>query len=630
MPTTISIWPRENQIFDYTYVKSIKGWGHNGTKYYKNMFWDNSYQSGYNYVNEINTGYTTPITSSARKNWRAAIQIELPPDNEGKNRVYSNITLRFKKTDFGSGENYFRPINSYAVLTNIGIADYSDMDEVCETVDKFSECIVQEYVGTVGEEKVDDKLDNGIDKSLKTGNYDIISEAWSSKADGAIPNEHTKDDVYYIFNNLTLSSGIYTVYLIRKNRKTNTKYYHGRVFAMSTSYSKGSQSEGGYHRLNSAGTDHWNSWDGLYITATYSTDVKLNVKAKLNGKNSNISNCGSAEIKIGETTETIYENISRDVPYNSTVTLKKVTSNAGKKYKDSTWTSKITKDTTNYVNFISVYTITRYDSDGEVLGTSTRDFGQSVSVSSFGLPSKDYQTFSYWRGPNRNYGAGYSTQIGSHNDENANLDLVAVYSNNSYILRFNGNGHTSGNLSDISCTYGTSYKIQTGISKTGHTFKGWKVKDTEHVIQEGESFTPGHMPSKDNIANNIIYLDAEWETNIYHIKFEMGCNESHTADIKYQDDLPTEVPSENGCIMIKDYNKLSGWYCDPEFKVPATWDNIVNNSDSNYNITVYGKITPKFSMVVCENGEFKKITPVVYNSEDEKWYKIIPYYFKST
>ena len=119
--------------------------------------------------------------------------------------------------------------------------------------------------------------------------------------------------------------------------------------------------------------------------------------------------------------------------------------------------------------------------------------------------------------------------------------LYAYWTPLKYNIRFEGNGATSGSMSDLKCTYDTtSYLPENGFVKTHYTFTGWNTKSDgsgTHYDDKASIFNITTTP------NDVITLYAQWSANKYYIHFDANGGEGYMDDIELTYDTPQKLPS---------------------------------------------------------------------------------------
>ncbi len=119
--------------------------------------------------------------------------------------------------------------------------------------------------------------------------------------------------------------------------------------------------------------------------------------------------------------------------------------------------------------------------------------------------------------------------IGSTSKETFNNIMIKGYgvgiayteeTNNSYTIKFNGNGATSGSTASMSMTYGVAKNLTAnGFSKTGNAFKGWNTK------ADGSGTSYINKQSVKNLTSTngaTVTLYAQWDP--YDLKVYYNTN----------------------------------------------------------------------------------------------------------
>ena len=140
---------------------------------------------------------------------------------------------------------------------------------------------------------------------------------------------------------------------------------------------------------------------------------------------------------------------------------------------------------------------------------------------------------------------------------NAEYTLYAVWQANENTLKFNGNGATSGDMSDMKIhTDETKTLTANAFVKAGYTFVGWSLTENgEKVYNNKASYTMG--------TESEYTLYAVWTVS-HAITYELngGTNHINNPDsITVLDNLPItlEKPSRTGYTF-------GGWYLDSEYQ----------------------------------------------------------------
>lgn len=155
-----------------------------------------------------------------------------------------------------------------------------------------------------------------------------------------------------------------------------------------------------------------------------------------------------------------------------------------------------------------------------------------------------------------------------------NTNVYAKWEVNTVIIKFNGNGNTSGNMSSQSVVYNSGTALnENEFVKTGYEFIGWSTdKDaTEEMYCDGYN--------KDIIAEGEITLYAVWKQTTYTVTFDNNDHGQTPAQIKGVVKLPSTLP-----ILIEEGYIFIGWYYDEDFKHEAKVNDVITD-----NVLLYAK-----------------------------------------
>lgn len=108
----------------------------------------------------------------------------------------------------------------------------------------------------------------------------------------------------------------------------------------------------------------------------------------------------------------------------------------------------------------------------------------------------------YWSVSNGTYSWKYA----------GNVTLYAQWTANTYYIKYNGNGATSGSMSNSTHRYGTAYNLTANAySRTGYTFIGW-AKSSSGSVAYSNKASFNNMSSTNGATVN---LYAVWQINTY-------------------------------------------------------------------------------------------------------------------
>lgn len=97
---------------------------------------------------------------------------------------------------------------------------------------------------------------------------------------------------------------------------------------------------------------------------------------------------------------------------------------------------------------------------------------------------------------------------------NCSTTLYAQWKANSYKIAFNGNGSTSGSMSNLAMTYGSAKNLTANaFSKTGYTFNGWNTKANGTGTAYVDKASVKNLTST---KDGTVTLYAQWTKNHTH------------------------------------------------------------------------------------------------------------------
>lgn len=147
-----------------------------------------------------------------------------------------------------------------------------------------------------------------------------------------------------------------------------------------------------------------------------------------------------------------------------------------------------------------------------------------------------------------------ATDFADLKDSDKSVVLYANWKPNNYKVRYNGNGATSGTMTDSSHVYDTAKVLtRNAYARTGYTFTGWNTKSDG----KGTAYADG--ASVKNLTANkdgVVTLYAQWKANSYTLTYDAngGTVSPSSKKLDYNEaygTLPTPVR--------KGY-RFEGWY----------------------------------------------------------------------
>lgn len=147
-----------------------------------------------------------------------------------------------------------------------------------------------------------------------------------------------------------------------------------------------------------------------------------------------------------------------------------------------------------------------------------------------------------------------ATDFADLKDSDKSVTLYANWKPNNYKVRYNGNGATSGTMSDSAHVYDTAKALtRNAYARTGYTFTGWNTKSDG----KGTAYADG--ASVKNLTANkdgVVTLYAQWKANRYTLTYNAngGTVSASSKTLQYGDAFGT-LPTPK-----RDGHRFLGWY----------------------------------------------------------------------
>lgn len=208
---------------------------------------------------------------------------------------------------------------------------------------------------------------------------------------------------------------------------------------------------------------------------------------------------------------------------------------------------------TLYANWEANSYIIKFDGNGATSGTMA-DMSMIYNVAKKLTPN-DYQnlghTFTGWNTKADGSGDSYTDMqsvINLTSEDGGTVTLYAQWKSNEYTIRFDGNGSTSGSMSDMKMTYNVAKNLSPNqYSRIGYEFVNWNTK----ADGTGESFeNEQSVINLTAVPNGVITLYAQWKPITYTIRFNANGGVGHMDDITpvfYDEEI--ELPE---CVFTKE------------------------------------------------------------------------------
>ena len=170
------------------------------------------------------------------------------------------------------------------------------------------------------------------------------------------------------------------------------------------------------------------------------------------------------------------------------------------------------------------------------------------------IPSRTGYSFNGWNSSKSGSGKSITndTIVSSKN----NQTIYAQWKANTYTVKYNGNGNTSGNTTNSSHTYDVSKRLTAnGFYRTGYTFNGWNTSSNGYGTNYYNQQSVINLTAKNGDTFN---LYAKWQINTYTLTYNnnggSGCS-SKTLNYNDYYDL--------SCTPSKSGYSFDGWYTSP-------------------------------------------------------------------
>ncbi len=197
------------------------------------------------------------------------------------------------------------------------------------------------------------------------------------------------------------------------------------------------------------------------------------------------------------------------------------------------------------------------DSTGGNTSSMTMKFDETKDLNANGYIKTGY-SFSKWNTSAGGSGTDYSDRQSVNNLTTVNggtFNLYAQWTPNTYTIKFNGNGNTSGSTTQMSMTYDVSKNLTAnGFNKTGYIFDGWNTNSSGTGNNYTDKQSVKNMTSTNGATIN---LYAKWKPITYTIKFDgNGATSGSTASMSMTYDVAKNLTA-NG-FKRTSYN-FKGW-----------------------------------------------------------------------
>lgn len=154
---------------------------------------------------------------------------------------------------------------------------------------------------------------------------------------------------------------------------------------------------------------------------------------------------------------------------------------------------------------------------------TTYTFSASRQTKTISNPTRVGYTFNSWTISRSSYGGSAPTISGTTltipASSYGNITLTANWSANIYYIVYNGNGATSGSMSNTTCRYGSTYTLTANaFVRTGYNFMGWATSENGAVAY-GDRASVNNLTSTNGGEFN---LYAVWEIQSFTVSVNIN------------------------------------------------------------------------------------------------------------
>lgn len=235
------------------------------------------------------------------------------------------------------------------------------------------------------------------------------------------------------------------------------------------------------------------------------------------------------------------------------------------------------------------YTIT-FDANGGSASEATRTLTYNSMYGELPTATRKGYRFDGWY--NSEDRRVYATTTFKETDDQT---LTAKWTANTFTVRFDGNGHTSGSTSNQSFTWDVEQALYpNAFTKTGYTFVGWGESATAETARFGD----GEKVS--NLAETgTVILYALWKANTYTIAFDRNGALGEMSSIKATYDVEVALPK---CTLTWGSNTFKGWlYGGKTYADQMTVRNLTSAADAT--VTLVAQWSDDYAIDFHGNGE---------------------------
>ena len=245
---------------------------------------------------------------------------------------------------------------------------------------------------------------------------------------------------------------------------------------------------------------------------------------------------------------------------------------------------------------------------------TSKEYNTTYTTEDLAIPTKTGYTFQGWYSNLSNTTSLTTTDIFNENNAyfpsittpDSDAYIYAKWKTNSYTIKYNGNGATSGEMAPSTQLYDDTITLaQNTFTKTGHTFKGWSTTPDATTAQYTDKETVTKLVSEDN---GEITLYAIWEANEYTVTYDYETNGGQVSETDTTKTTTAKIISGNPIDLkktaYKQGYKFLGWSESPDSTNIVKLETM-GNSDKTY-YAIFGKLeidTESINIDLSENNK---------------------------
>ena len=253
------------------------------------------------------------------------------------------------------------------------------------------------------------------------------------------------------------------------------------------------------------------------------------------------------------------------------------------------------KDITLYAQWSPIMYTIRFNGNNATSGSManmsmTYDVAKYLTDNAF---KRTGYSFTGWNTAADGSGTKYTNKQSVKNltaTNGAVINLYAQWTPDSYTIKFNGNGPTSGSMSDLKMTYDVAKKLTANAFKrTGYTFKNWNTKSDGKGTSYADKQSVKNLPV---LSGNTVTLYAQWTPISYTVKYNgNGASSGSMGDQKLTYDTAADLTANT---FRKTGYVFGGWATSASgSRVYSDRQNVKNlSSENGAVITLYAVWTP--------------------------------------